>query len=65
MSIMTTLKKIITGSEPQTVPDLGRNDRCWCGSGRKYKTCHLEADARKRAGMRTTAAQQHNMSRGF
>lgn len=20
---------------------LGRNDRCWCGSGRKYKHCHL------------------------
>ncbi|MGH3669857.1 MAG: SEC-C domain-containing protein [Pseudonocardiaceae bacterium] len=22
-------------------PDLGRNRPCWCGSGRKYKTCHL------------------------
>ncbi|MGI9023698.1 MAG: YecA family protein [Acidimicrobiales bacterium] len=22
-------------------PRLGRNDACWCGSGRKYKTCHL------------------------
>lgn len=21
-------------------PKLGRNDPCWCGSGRKYKTCH-------------------------
>ena len=20
--------------------DIGRNDRCWCGSGRKYKQCH-------------------------
>ena len=20
---------------------LGRNERCWCGSGRKYKQCHL------------------------
>lgn len=20
---------------------LGRNDRCWCGSGRKFKQCHL------------------------
>jgi len=19
---------------------LGRNDLCWCGSGRKYKRCH-------------------------
>src|SRR5579875_3747634 len=22
---------------------LGRNDPCWCGSGRKYKACHLGA----------------------
>lgn len=21
--------------------DVGRNDLCWCGSGRKYKKCHL------------------------
>jgi preprotein translocase subunit SecA len=20
--------------------DLGRNDPCWCGSGKKYKRCH-------------------------
>ena len=23
---------------------LGRNDPCWCGSGKKYKKCHLDAD---------------------
>jgi hypothetical protein len=23
----------------------GRNDPCWCGSGKKYKKCHLDADA--------------------
>lgn len=22
----------------------GRNDPCWCGSGKKYKKCHLRAD---------------------
>jgi len=27
---------------------LGRNDLCWCGSGKKYKKCHLERDERKR-----------------
>lgn len=27
--------------EPAEHPELGRNDRCWCGSGRKYKVCHL------------------------
>jgi hypothetical protein len=24
----------------------GRNDPCWCGSGKKYKKCHLDSDAR-------------------
>ena len=23
---------------------IGRNDPCWCGSGRKYKSCHLSFD---------------------
>ena len=23
---------------------IGRNDPCWCGSGKKYKDCHLEMD---------------------
>lgn len=26
--------------------ELGRNDDCWCGSGKKYKKCHLEFDER-------------------
>ena len=25
-------------------PKIGRNDACWCGSGKKYKKCHMEAD---------------------
>lgn len=24
--------------------ELSRNDACWCGSGKKYKRCHLEMD---------------------
>lgn len=23
---------------------IGRNDPCWCGSGKKYKTCHMATD---------------------
>ena len=23
---------------------LGRNDPCWCGSGKKYKHCHMQSD---------------------
>jgi hypothetical protein len=22
----------------------GRNDPCWCGSGKKYKRCHMKTD---------------------
>ncbi len=25
---------------------LGRNDPCWCGSGKKYKHCHIDFDER-------------------
>jgi hypothetical protein len=28
-------------------PQIGRNDPCWCGSGKKYKKCHLGKDATK------------------
>lgn len=31
---------------PAQAPRLGRNDRCWCGSGKKYKHCHLQSDHR-------------------
>lgn len=27
----------------------GRNDECWCGSGKKYKKCHLAEDDRLQA----------------
>lgn len=28
------------------MPVPGRNDACWCGSGKKYKKCHLDTDER-------------------
>ena len=28
--------------------DLGRNDPCWCGSGKKYKQCHMRKDEQAR-----------------
>lgn len=27
---------------------LGRNDHCWCGSGKKYKVCHMAQDEKIR-----------------
>ena len=26
------------------LPSPGRNDECWCGSGKKYKKCHIDFD---------------------
>jgi hypothetical protein len=31
-------------------PKPGRNDPCWCGSGKKYKKCHLAADEESERG---------------
>ncbi|MFN2128921.1 MAG: DUF1186 domain-containing protein [Anaerolineae bacterium] len=32
-------------SDPASVrPKIGRNDPCWCGSGKKYKHCHWRQD---------------------
>ena len=28
----------------RTKPKVGRNDPCYCGSGKKYKKCHMEGD---------------------
>jgi tetratricopeptide (TPR) repeat protein len=34
---------------PQARAKLGRNDPCWCGSGKKYKRCHLRQDAQTKS----------------
>lgn len=39
--------------EIRRAPAPGRNDPCWCNSGKKYKKCHMESDAR---GGTTSAA---------
>ena len=31
-------------------PKVGRNDPCWCGSGKKYKHCHYRADQARAQG---------------
>ena len=43
-------------AEPKTVvkrTQPGRNDPCWCGSGTKYKNCHMREDLAK-AGIKST-----------
>ncbi len=38
-------------------PQLGRNDPCWCGSGKKYKACHMQSDAKQAGGAQKVAAK--------
>jgi preprotein translocase subunit SecA len=33
-----------TQQQARSVPKVGRNDPCWCGSGDKYKHCHMRKD---------------------
>lgn len=48
--------------KPQTVrksgPQLERNDLCWCGSGKKYKKCHMESDRAQQASGQKVAAKR-------
>ena len=52
MSLMQWLKNLFTprpsaaGPRERTPP--GRNEPCWCGSGKKYKQCHLRKDTAER-----------------
>jgi hypothetical protein len=39
-------------------PNLGRNDPCHCGSGKKYKQCHLAEDEAKARAARAKATDE-------
>lgn len=56
--LLTLLQEFL----PQQRPDIGRNEPCWCGSGRKYKKCHLgneQLPLDTRAGWLYLKATQH------
>jgi methionyl aminopeptidase len=36
----------ISGSRKTEMRKISRNDPCWCGSGKKYKKCHMDEDIR-------------------
>lgn len=45
MGILSAIGSMLKSPEPEAQrPILGRNETCWCGSGRKYKKCHLDED---------------------
>ena len=43
--------------ERRELPKIGRNDPCWCGSGKKYKKCHMRADQAAAASAAGSAAE--------
>jgi preprotein translocase subunit SecA len=49
-------------AKPQTMrktgQELGRNDLCWCGSGKKYKNCHMKSDQAQGATPQRVAARR-------
>jgi tetratricopeptide (TPR) repeat protein len=39
------LEELLERFQPAPHPAIGRNEPCWCGSGRKFKQCHLHRTA--------------------
>jgi hypothetical protein len=37
-------QELLTPPQAQIRRALGRNDPCWCGSGKKYKKCHWQEE---------------------
>ena len=38
----TTTASLTTNTRPELFKDVGRNQRCPCGSGKKFKSCHWD-----------------------
>ncbi len=46
MKLIERIMKMLTGVEEKKVLP-SRNELCWCGSGIKYKRCHMAKDEHK------------------
>jgi DNA repair exonuclease SbcCD ATPase subunit len=42
---ITERLKLLRPFATSSLPKLGRNELCWCGSKKKYKNCHLHKDS--------------------
>ena len=52
MGFFDLLNKVFPPKDRAPNRDIRRNEACHCGSGKKYKSCHLTVDERKRQGKR-------------
>jgi len=44
VSLTSWIRNMFSRAERPKEVALGRNDQCWCGSGKKYKKCHWTKD---------------------
>ncbi len=50
MGLFDRIASSIKSTEPkEPAQKPGRNDPCWCGSGKKYKKCHMVQEDKKAA----------------
>lgn len=62
------LLAMLSSVRAEVRPDVGRNEPCWCGSGRKYKKCHLGKEQPalpERVGWLYSKAAQHALMSGW
>lgn len=45
--MIEAIKKLFGAGEKRPDESPSPNDICWCGSGEKYKRCHMEEDQEK------------------
>ena len=53
------LKKIFKASPSAPDREVSRNEPCWCGSGEKYKRCHMEKDLHRQR-MQAAACRKYS-----
>ncbi|MEJ2696039.1 MAG: SEC-C metal-binding domain-containing protein [Candidatus Sulfobium sp.] len=49
MGFLDSIVSFFRTEAEEPIQKVGRNEACWCGSGKKYKKCHLVEDEKKMA----------------
>ncbi len=44
---LLSLRRVAGGSLPETMTELKGSDPCWCGSAKRYRSCHRREDRRR------------------
>ena len=57
--MLTSLKKLFGSGLKAPAAPPSRNDVCWCGSGEKYKRCHMDKDL-ERQRLKAAACRKYS-----